>query len=208
MSRSLHSSSVIPRGLVVEHVEASPGLTITARPVATSARCPNCDQTSSRIHSRYTRTLSDLPVAGRRVVIAVHVHRFRCVGTDCRTRIFAERLGPDLAAAYARRTARLDCIVHHLGLVLGGRPAASFARRLVVPANRDTLLRAVRRCATRSAERPSVIGIDDWAFRRGQRYGTLVCDLERRRVVAHARSRERHRRGVACAPSRDHPGRP
>ncbi|NEU14257.1 ISL3 family transposase [Methylobacterium sp. BTF04] len=190
MSRNLDAASVIPRGLVVDHVAAGAGLTITARPVAASARCPGCDRPSSRIHSRYTRTLSDLPVAGRRVVITVSVRRFRCVEVDCRTRIFAERLGPDLAPAYARRTTRLDCIVHHLGLALGGRPAASFARRLMVPASRDTLLRTVRRRAVRPAERPSVVGIDDWAFRRGQRYGTLVCDLERRRVVALLPDRE------------------
>ena len=129
-------------------------MTITARPVAALARCPGCDQPSFRIYSRYTRTLSDLPVAGRRVVIDVRVRRFCCIGSDCRTKIFAERLGPNLAAAYGRRTARLDCIVHHLGLALGGPPAASFARRLMVLASWDTMLRTVRRRAVRPVEHP------------------------------------------------------
>ena len=165
MSRSLHAGVVIPRGLVIDHVEVGVALTIFVRPVAASARCPGCDRSSSRIHSHYTRPLSDLPDAGRRVALNVRVRRFRCIGSDCRTKIFAERLGSDLAAAYARRTARLDCIVHHLGVALGGRPAASFARRLMVPASRDTMLRTVRSRAVRPVERPSVIGIDDWAFR-------------------------------------------
>lgn len=115
MSRSLHPGSVFPRGFVIDHVEVGTGLTITARPVAALTRCPDCNQPSSRIHSRYTRTL---PVAGQCVVIDISVRRFRCIGSDCRTKIFAERLGPDLAGAYGRRTARLDCIVHHLGLAV------------------------------------------------------------------------------------------
>ena len=190
MPCSLRPGSVVPPGLVVDDVEVGAALTINARPIAASARCPSCDQVSARVHSRYTRTLSDLPVAGRHVVITVSVRRFRCVGAGCRTQIFAERLRPDLAAAYARRTGRLDCIVHHLGLALGGRPAASFAHRLMGPASRDTMLRTVRRRAQRPAEPLNVIGIDDWAFRRGQRYGTLVCDLERRRVAALLPDRE------------------
>ena len=161
MPRSLHLGSVVPPGLVVDHIEVGAGLTITARPTAASARCPRCDGISSRVHSRYIRTLSDLPIAGRRVVITISVRRFRCVGTECRTKVFAERLEPDLAAAYARRTGRLETIVHHLGLALGGRPAESFARRLMVPASRDTMLRTVRRRAQRPAETLTVIGIDD-----------------------------------------------
>ncbi|SFM96178.1 Transposase [Methylobacterium pseudosasicola] len=189
MPRSLHPSSVVPRGLLIDHVEIGTGMTITARPAAALAQCPGCDQPSSRIHGCYTRTLSDLPVASRPVVIDVRVRRFRCIGSDCRTQIFAERLGPDLAAAFSRCTTRLNYIVHHLGLALGGRPAASFARRLMVPASRDTMLRTVRRRAVRPVEHPRVIGIDDY-FCRGQRYGTLVCDLERRRVIALLPDRE------------------
>jgi len=85
---------------------------------------------------------------------------------------------------------RLECIVHHLGLALGGRPAAGFAKRLMVPVSNDTLLRVVRRRASLHTETVNVAGIDDWAFRRNHRYGTIVCDLERRRIVALLPDRE------------------
>jgi hypothetical protein len=161
MPRSLHLGSAIPPGLVVDHIEVGAGLTITARPKAASARCPRCDGVPSPIHSRNTRTQSDLPVAGRRVVITVSVCLFRCVGPEYRTKIYVERLEPEIAAAYARRTGRLEANVHYLALALGGRPAESFARRPMVPASRDTMLRTVRRRARRPAETLTVIGIDE-----------------------------------------------
>ena len=123
-------------------------------------------------------------------MIRAVVRRFRCAETRCRTRIFAERLGDTLAGHRARRTSRLEGILHHLGLALGGRPAASVARRLMLPASRGTLLRVGRRRARHSPERPTVIGIDNWAYKRGQRYGTIICDLKRRRVVALLPDRE------------------
>jgi transposase len=103
----------------------------------------------------------------------------------------------------ARRTGRLEDIVHHLGLALGGRPGAGFAQRLMLPVSNDTLLRVVRRRTLPRTEPLTVIGIDDWAFRRNHRYGTIVCDLERRRVVALLADREQ---ATAEAWLRQHPG--
>jgi transposase len=127
--------------------------------------------------------LADLPAHGARVEITVIARRFRCGETGCARRIFVERLDPAAAEPRGRRTGRLDAVVHHLGLALGGRPAQTIARRLLLPVSKDTLLRTVRRRATAASEAPRVIGIDDWAWRKGHRYGTLICDLERRRVI-------------------------
>jgi transposase len=77
MVRSLHPDVIAPPGLLVDRVELADRITIIAQPAAASARCPGCDQPSSRVHSRYTRTLADLPVAGRQAVIEVGVRRFR-----------------------------------------------------------------------------------------------------------------------------------
>jgi transposase len=115
--------------------------------------------------------------------VRVAVRRFRCADTRCRRRIFAEPLGDAVAQRSARRTSRLEAIVHHLGIALGGRPAAALARRLMLPVSKDTLLRAVRRHAAGDSSPLHVMGIDDWAWKRGQRYGSIICDLERRRVV-------------------------
>jgi len=179
-----HGITLAPCGLAVERIETEPDkLVIVARPVAGSAICPACGRASVSVHSRYQRVLSDLPSQGRPVEIRVWARRFRCLPADCPRKIFAERLEATIARPFDRRTSRLEGIVHHLGLALGGRPGQSFARRLLLPVSNDTLLRIVRRRATRPTEALRVVGIDDWAWKRGHRYGTIICDLERRRIV-------------------------
>src|SRR5271168_466668 len=176
--------SLAPCGLSIESAEAEIGvLVILARPSSGTADCPLCGSASTRIHSTYQRTLADLPSHGRAVRIKLSTRRFRCVLATCGRRIFTERLAATAGRPFARRTARLEGIVHHLGLALGGRPGQSFARRLLLPVSKDTLRRVVRRHSAPSATAPSVIGIDDWAFKRGHRYGTIICDLEQRRIV-------------------------
>ncbi len=103
----------------------------------------------------------------------------------------------------ARRTDRMEGIVHHLGLALGGRPGAVFAERLMLPVSNDTLLRVVRRRAGCRTDPLTVVGVDDWAFRRNHRYGTMICDLERRRIVKLLPDREI---GTVAAWLAAHPG--
>ena len=183
--------SLSPAGLLVDDVEIGPDrILITARCRGAIGRCPECGRPSEQVHSRYERRLLDLPSHGRAVRMCIAVRRFRCVEPSCRRRIFVERLGEAVAGRFARRTSRLEAIVHHLGIALGGRPAAALARRLMLPVSKDTLLRVVRRKAACDTSPLRVIGIDDWAWKRGQRYGSIICDLERRRVVDLLADRE------------------
>jgi len=189
--RQLRSSSLVPSGFIVERAErdrAEVRLTLFHR--AESSLCPGCGMAARRIHSRYHRTLADLPMAGSAVRLRLQARRFRCDAADCRRRIFTERFDPDVLAPWARRTNRLDELVHHLAIALGGRPASRLARRLMLPVRKDALLRVVRRRGGPRLVPPTVIGIDDWAWRRNQRYGTIICDLERRRTIALLPDRE------------------
>lgn len=179
------SKKFLPGGLQAEQIEVSGDeVLVRATPRWSSAVCPTCGRTSRRVHSRYQRRLADLPAHGRRVSILLSVRRFRCVSSDCRTGIFAERLDHGVTRPYARRTSRMQDLVRHLGRALGGRSAQALADRLLLPVSKDTILRSVRAVSGGQVhEDLRVIGIDDWAWRRGQRYGTLICDLERRKVV-------------------------
>jgi transposase len=163
---------------------------IAVRASGSVGLCPSCRTVSRRVHSRYRRRVADLPLAGRIVELLVIARRHRCDAVLCGRQIFTERFANGVLASSARRTARLDCIVHHLGLALGGRPAASFARRLMLPVGKDTLLRVVKRRARTPSDPLRVVGIDDWALRRNHRYASIICDLEKRRVVRLLPDRE------------------
>lgn len=174
----------LPAGLKADRIElVGDTIRIQSSAPETSAACPRCGALSRHVHSRYRRLLADLPAHGRAVELVLWVRRFRCRAARCPTRTFAERFSPALTRPHGRRTARLQGLVRHLGLALGGRPAQALAGRLLLPVSKDTFLRSVRTMERTSRSEPRVIGIDDWAWRKGQRYGTLICDLERRRVI-------------------------
>ena len=192
MQTHFRISSLVPSGLLFQSVsDSTDSIILLVRSGAAKASCPLCGAGSRRVHSRYIRSVADLPSAGRAVRLRLVTRRFTCEVPHCRRRIFAERFGEAVVPLRARRTARLEGIVHYLGLALGGRPAASFAKRLMIPVSNDTLLRVVRRRTMMPREPLVVAGVDDWAFRRNCRYGTIVCDLERRRIVALLPDREK-----------------
>ena len=147
-----------------------------------TAACPSCQTASERIHSRYTRTLHDLPWASFTMTLLLHVRRFRCRVPACAQQIFTERL-PGVVAPFARRTQRLSTLQQQFGLALGGIPGALVSQQCLSPISRTTILRFIQRSPDPHHPAPDVVGVDDWAFRKGQTYGTMIVDLERGTVL-------------------------
>jgi len=90
-------------------------LTIHVTATAKSRPCPLCAQEATHVRSYYTRLVADLPCAGRRVQLILHVRKFRCESVSCPRKIFAERLGP-FVEAWARKTTRLCQAIEAIGL--------------------------------------------------------------------------------------------
>jgi transposase len=174
------AGEVVLDGLKVEGHER---LVMVLRSAGEENRCPSCSRPSRRVHSRYRRRLNDLPWEGIPVRIELRVCRFFCDSNDCGQHIFTERL-PKTVQRYGRRTCRLSASLEQITLALGGAAGSRLAQQLGILASGSTLLRQLRRkVITPSAHAPRVLGIDDWAWRKGRRYGTILCDLERGKVV-------------------------
>jgi len=160
----------------------SKGIALHVEVESLSACCPDCSRASSRIHSRYTRTVKDLPVSGLQVHLSLHVRRFFCDNPTCSRKTFTESPS-ELAVPYARKTVRLTETLCHLGFALGGEQGARIASILNMSSSPDTFLRLIRKTTLDDHPTPTHLGVDDWAFRRNVSYGTILVDLQDHHVV-------------------------
>ena len=164
--------------LQISQVTVADEITFSMQSTSPTASCPECGTISTRIHSHYCRTIHDLPRSGHTVHLVLHVRRFRCHKNTCVRKIFAEQF-PTLTRPYAQRSIRLQEALCRIGLVLGGQAGTRLGEELGISGSRDTILRLMRTTELPAVVAPRKVGIDDWAWKRGHQYGTLVCDLER-----------------------------
>ena len=145
--------------------------------------CPECGQKTTNRHSCYVRKLIDLPWAGIPVKVNLQVYKYYCKNENCHRKIFAQRMGEKLKP-YARRTHRLTQHLNQIGFALGGNNGARIAGFIGMPISSSTLLRIIHHFVpNQEISTPRVLGIDDWSFRKGKNYGTILVDLEKHKPI-------------------------
>lgn len=170
-------------GLRLEQLDTTDTtITVSLTSTTPTAHCPQCSQPAWRVRSRYQRTLADLPWSGLTVKLLLSVRKFACDFATCRQRIFTERL-PTVTLPYARRTNRIVDVLRLIAFAMGGEGGSRLLARLRMSASAPTLLRLIRCTPLPPQPTPRVLGIDDWARRKGQTYGTILVDVERHQPI-------------------------
>lgn len=177
------SSDLIPSLLVEEKTQ----YIMIYQSSSSSCTCPACGSPSNRVHSHYTRVIQDIPVNEKAVYLQIQVRKFFCTNLLCKRTIFTERFS--WVEPYQRRTKRLQKVLTAMTLSINCSAVARIAHIMHINISHDSLLRSIHQMKIPSYAQPYRIGLDDFAFKKRKRYGTLIVDLDRKKPIDVLNSR-------------------
>ncbi|MBO0782997.1 MAG: ISL3 family transposase, partial [Ktedonobacteraceae bacterium] len=181
--RHLITTFTLPPGLrITELSQEETVLTIEVLSERPSAHCPFCGEESDAVHSRYQRRIRDLPSVGQTVLLHLTVRRFFCQNRACQRKIFTERL-PAFVEPWAQMTLRLSQALQAIGLSSSGSLGTRLAARLGIATSWMTILCRIMELPTPEVRIVTEVGIDDFSFRRGRKFGTILVDLREHTVI-------------------------
>ena len=147
-----------------------------------SAKCPECGKESERQHSHQVRSVKDLPILGEAVTLLIYQQRYYCGNEECKIKIFTE--SNELADEYSQFTKRCREYMLKIATYMNSEAAVKVLSYQGIRVSGDTLLNMIKEAgAEYGGKIGKNIGVDDWAYRRGQEYGTLICDLDSHEII-------------------------
>lgn len=145
------------------------------------SKCHVCGKSSCSIHDYYTRTIVDLPVFNNKTILVLKTRKFKCKNTNCSQKVFSEQISS--IPKYARKTLRVSKILDTMSIELTGKLASTFSKQFSIDASHSSMIRIANNCQLPVIEQAKILGVDDWAFRKGVNYGTILVDMETSRPI-------------------------